>query len=53
MCAGSDPLQTIPAAIIDLRSRCTLGKRIVIVGGGMTAAHLALGAIAKGAEMAS
>ena len=47
---GSDPLQAVPAANIDLRERQIMGKCSVIVGGGMTAASLALGAIAKGSR---
>lgn len=37
---------------VDLRSVCDLtGERIVVVGGGMTAGHLACGALARGADV--
>jgi cation diffusion facilitator CzcD-associated flavoprotein CzcO len=35
---------------IDLRKLPLMGKRVLIVGGGLTSGHLALGAIARGAK---
>lgn len=36
---------------IDLRKSSLMGKRVLIVGGGLTSGHLALGAISRGAKV--
>lgn len=41
------------ASDVDLRNKDVRSSRIAIVGGGMTAANLALGAIFKGAKLVS
>jgi cation diffusion facilitator CzcD-associated flavoprotein CzcO len=39
------------AADVDLRDRSFAGETVVVVGGGLTAAHLAVGAAARGARV--
>jgi len=45
------PDRILHSSQIDLRGLRLQGERILIVGGGLTSGHLALGAIARGAEV--
>lgn len=45
-----EPDRLLHAASVDLRSSDLAGQTITVVGGGLTAAQLALGAISRGAE---
>ena len=50
--AASELITSIrPAHEVNLETKSVEGKCIAIVGGGMTAANLALGAIAKGTDV--